>query len=640
MQMKLRGLILIFLFLIFGTNLLCQNTTEFREKITGAEQQKDTLALARGWYSLAKFYDGKGKIQKSNGALIKALFYARSIKNEKAISAITNYLASNYSYVGEADSAIRYYTIALNAGFANGDSTRIPTILINIGNEYSNIGKFVKAANYSISAIRIKELLKDSTDLAYYYQKVGEVYKTADENKKWEEYVQKAYRLIDNEKYASLNAVAAIYNDLGGIAEAHNNFEQALLYYDTLITIGTENNYNRAIGVALSNRATVLKNMGQIDEALESALKGREYRHGVGYQNIYDNNLLAELYWAKKNTDEAEKYAAKAVHHKLIENYPDEKMRAFRNLYQIKKSSGNYRDALYWNEKFKSLSDSIRNKEIRTQIIDLEIGYQTEKKEQQIELLTTENQLKTNRIRAAIVIVAILVLLIIMIVYILQIRKKQAALKQNILQQQVLRSQMNPHFIFNILGSIQNFMMQNDTQKASAFLSKFATLTRATLNNSAAETITLANEISMLENYIELEKMRSNNGFNFRIDYNDDLEVDLIQIPPMLIQPFVENSIKHGFVNLDRSGLLKIDIIDKIDWIEFIIEDNGNGITEKDKKETGHKSMAMEIFEKRRKLIQQKYKKDFKFELVNLKDINLAQSGVRVVINIPIIDND
>ena len=355
--------------------MLCQDAIGFRAKIADAEQQKDTLALARNWYKLAKFYDGEGELQKSNSALITALFYARGVKNDKAISAITNYLASNYSYAGKSDSAIYYYTIALNAGFANGDSTRLPTILINIGNEYSNIGKFVKAANYSISAIRIKELLKDSVDLAYYYQKVGEVYKTAGENKRWEEYVQKAYRLIDNEKYAPLNAVAAIYNDLGGTAETHDNYTQALLYYDTLISIGTENNYDRAIGVALSNRATVLKNLGRTDEALESALEGRKYRQGVGYQNIYDNNLLAELYLAKNKPDEAQKYATKALNSKLIGNYPDEKMRTFQNLYRINKSSGNYRDALYWNERYKSLSDSIRDKEIRTQIVDLEIGY-------------------------------------------------------------------------------------------------------------------------------------------------------------------------------------------------------------------------------------------------------------------------
>jgi LytS/YehU family sensor histidine kinase len=199
---------------------------------------------------------------------------------------------------------------------------------------------------------------------------------------------------------------------------------------------------------------------------------------------------------------------------------------------------------------------------------------------------------------------------------------------------------MNPHFIFNVLGSIQNFMLKNDNKKASNFLTQFASLTRATLNNSAAETVSLANEIDMLKNYIELERMRSNNKFDFQINFDDDLEIDFIQIPPMIIQPFVENSIKHGFKELDRTGLLKLYITDKPDWIEFVVEDNGCGIQKNKTKQTAHRSMAMIIFEKRRKLIQQKFNKDFKFELLNLKDINSKLSGVRITLGIPVINND
>jgi sensor histidine kinase YesM len=197
---------------------------------------------------------------------------------------------------------------------------------------------------------------------------------------------------------------------------------------------------------------------------------------------------------------------------------------------------------------------------------------------------------------------------------------------------------MNPHFIFNVLGSIQNFMMQNDTRKASDFLSQFASLTRATLNNSAAETISLADEISMLKNYIELEKMRKGDKFDYQIQYDEEMEIDFIQIPPMLIQPFIENAIKHGLKKMESGGFLRIKITDKTDWIEFEIEDNGEGIQESSAKQKDHKSMAMEIFEKRRKLIQQKHKKDFGFELQNLRDVNPDLSGVRIRIDVPIIE--
>ncbi len=638
--MKLSSLFTILIFSFLTSNLFCQNISEFQENINEAEQAKDTLAIARAWYKLGKYYEIDEQLTNSNTAFKTALFFAESINSTKAISSIANYLASNFSTMGQSDSAIYFYTIALNAGISNGDSLRLPPILINLGNEYANSGNYIDAANYSISAIQIKEQLNDSADIAYYYQKVGEVFKTAGENDKWEKYTLKAYQLINNEKYANVNAVAAIYNDLGGIAEYHGKYKQALLYYDTLISLGENNNFQNAIGVALSNRATVYKRLGDIEKALNSALKAREYKRDKGYQNIYDNNLLSELYLEKQNSNEALKYARLAVNHKTIDNYPDEKMRAFKNLYKIEKNRGNFKDALIWNEKFKWLSDSIRDKDIRTQIHDLEIGYQTEKKEQQIELLTTENQLKNQRMRTGFVLITVLLIVIFLILYILNIRKRQAKLRENDLQLQVLRSQMNPHFIFNVLGSIQNFMLKNDNKKASNFLTQFASLTRATLNNSAAETVSLANEIDMLKNYIELERMRSRNKFDFQINFDDDLEVDFIQIPPMIIQPFVENSIKHGFSNLNRTGLLKLNIADKTDWIEFVIEDNGSGIQKNLTKPKAHRSMAMIIFEKRRKLIQQKFNKDFKFELLNLKDKNSKISGVKITIEIPVIDND
>jgi len=203
----------------------------------------------------------------------------------------------------------------------------------------------------------------------------------------------------------------------------------------------------------------------------------------------------------------------------------------------------------------------------------------------------------------------------------------------------VLRSQMNPHFIFNVLGSIQNFMLGNDSKKAAGYLSKFASLTRATLEYSSEDSIALSDEIAMLRNYMELEQMRKPGIFEFEIEYDEGLELDFIQIPPMLIQPFIENAIKHGFKNINKNGILTLTISDKKDWIEFIIEDNGEGIQGKDNIAKKHHSMAMIIFEKRRKLIQQKYHKDFGFELQNIRDVYPDKSGVRIRIDLPVIED-
>jgi LytS/YehU family sensor histidine kinase len=197
---------------------------------------------------------------------------------------------------------------------------------------------------------------------------------------------------------------------------------------------------------------------------------------------------------------------------------------------------------------------------------------------------------------------------------------------------------MNPHFIFNVLGSIQNFMLNNDTKKAAGYLANFASLTRSTLEYSAIETISLSNEVKMLRNYMELEKMRMPDKFNFTIEMNEDIEDNLIMIPPMLIQPFIENAIKHGFSNLERTGQLNLYISDEGDAVQFIIEDDGKGFQQQKQVDDNHQSMAMNIFSERRKLISQRHKKEFMFEIIDRQEVNPSLSGVRIKVRIPILE--
>jgi tetratricopeptide (TPR) repeat protein len=630
-----------FLFFIFWPlKFFSQEIEELKQDLNIAVLEKDTLGMSRIWYRIGRHYDHQNQSVNSNNAFRQALSLAKNIHNENAISTISNYLASNYSISGEKDSAFLYYNIALEACVKTGDSLKLATVLSNMGDEYSAGGNYTEAIKHSLRAIRLKETQKDSASLAYFYQKAGEIYKSAGENQKWMEYIRKAYGLIHNPEYAPPKAVAAIYNDLGGIAEQQGDYNQALLYYDTLAAHGKKHDYPHAIGIALTNRATIYKLQGETGKALLAADEALNHLAPSPYQEIYHHNLLAELNFETGNLSEAIEYCNRVIQNSNSKNFPEEKMRAYKNLHLIEETNQNYERALLWHKKFKQISDSIRDKEVRTHIVELEMAYETDKKEQQIELLSAENHIKNQRLRVGVFLLTALSVVILLILYILQMRRKQAALVQNDLQQQLLRSQMNPHFIFNVLGSIQNFMMQNDTRKASNYLSQFASLTRATLNNSVAETISLTDEINMLRNYIELEKMRKADNFNFEIIYDENIETDFIQIPPMLIQPFIENAIKHGFRDIEHNGFLRLQITDKTNWVEFIIEDNGIGISKMEKGKNGHKSMAMNIFEKRRKLIQQKYKKDFKFDIRNLNETNTKLSGVKITIGIPILNND
>ena len=605
-----------------------------------SEAEGDSLGLIEAHDAYGGYLVDEGDIESSIEQFEIALRIARNIGNNSKVASVGNYLANMYAALGDFNASNKAYKIALEGAEKEGDSGEIAKISMNLASNYNYKGAYDEAIKYGLYALKIKESTQNLERICYHYIAMGNIFRENSNIPKWEEYVQKAYRMKNVEGCASVIDITKIYNSLGGIEVQKEDYEKALLFYDTLMIISKEAEYDQGICTALTNSAGVYRELGDAPKALELAKEAEQYFGENPYDIIFSNNFKAELYQELGQHEKALALAEQNIEIEEIDYYSSEKLKCLLLLYEENFILSEYDKAWFWNDSLRSAEKILRDEDIRQSIEELETKYETEKKEQQIELLTAENRLKNQRINAGMGIVGILLVVIFLITYILNIRKKQAALVQNDLQQQVLRSQMNPHFIFNVLGSIQNFMLQNDNREASRFLSQFASLTRATLKNSAVESISLADEINMLRDYIELERMRSKGKFDYIIDFDEDLEVDFIQIPPMLLQPFVENSIKHGFNKLNRKGLLKLAVTDKGNWIEFIIEDNGVGIQKDEMELQEHQSMALQIFEKRRKLIQHKYKKEFSFELLNLKDVNSEDSGVRVSINIPILNND
>jgi LytS/YehU family sensor histidine kinase len=598
----------------------------------------DSLKIALAYYNYGQYLDVNGEKDASIKNLKIALQITKQLKNDEKIAAIGNYLASTYWEVGIYQPSIEVYKIAYESAVRTKDSSQIAKISMNLASNYNYLGEYDLAIKYALNALKIKEKAKDWERICYHYVSMATIFKETNNTEKWEFYINKAYKLKDKENCASLGDIAKIYNNLGSISESKGQHKKALAYFDSLMVLSKEVGFNKGISAALSNSSNIYKKINQTEKALQLLQESEKY-FSEPYEIISNNNSKAELYCILGQDNEALSLVLKNTTLKDLYFYSMEHQKTLQLLSEINANLLNYKEALRWNDSLRSLENKLHDSKVQKGIEELETKYETEKKEQQIELLTTENELKNQRINAGIVILSFLIILILLILYILNIKNKQAELKQNNLRLQVLRTQMNPHFVFNALGSIQNFMMKNDARKASQYLSQFAALTRATLNNSTAASITLADEINMIENYMALEQMRKQNKFDYSINYDQDLDLDFIRIPPMLNQPFIENAIKHGFKNIDKGGILTITITDKKDWIEFIIEDNGEGFLEGFTKKD-HKSMAMSIFENRRKLIRQKYKKDFKFEIVNLRDKHPNKTGVRITINIPILNND
>lgn len=202
----------------------------------------------------------------------------------------------------------------------------------------------------------------------------------------------------------------------------------------------------------------------------------------------------------------------------------------------------------------------------------------------------------------------------------------------------LLRTQLNPHFLFNALSSIQLFLInQGQGFLALEYLSKFAKLMRRILENSRKDFVSLEDEISTLRHYLDLQKMRFDNGFEYKIDVQVDGDLSEIKIPPMFAQPFIENSLEHGISSL-KDGRILISFEQHKDLMRFRVEDNGIGISRAAamKQNDGHVSMATKITKDRIELLRQQLKKNISFIIKDrLNDTNEV-IGTEVIFEIPI----
>lgn len=204
---------------------------------------------------------------------------------------------------------------------------------------------------------------------------------------------------------------------------------------------------------------------------------------------------------------------------------------------------------------------------------------------------------------------------------------------------EALRAQMNPHFIFNSLNSINRYIIKNDPKTSSLYLTRFARLMRLVLDNSRYKTIPLSTELEALKLYIELEAFRFEKKFEFEINVHPDVDVDALQIPPLIVQPYVENAIWHGLLHRELPGKLLVDIHRTEDLLCIEITDNGVGRAKaaelEEKKHSTRKSLGMKLTEERLDFQnEQVYVSNV--EIVDLSDQNGAAAGTRVIVKIHI----
>jgi tetratricopeptide (TPR) repeat protein len=609
----------------------------FQKVIKLFPKADDSLNLTRLYYRFGQFLSRKGRQKQGVVYFREALRLAKSMHYDKAIATISNELAGEYWDLGEKRLSTLYYKVSLAAAKRLNDSNRIAGVYLNLGDNYRDQGELEAGMNELLKALKIKEVIADSSHLSFYYIKAAEIAKDALNWKKWEWYIRKAYAVKDLDHCATPIEKAIIYENLGGIAAHNQQVKLAFRYYDTLMDISRRINYINGIKVALNRRAALYKRMGEPQKALELLQAADKYLTENPYYRLSGNNSKAELYMETGNDLRALKLLEENIRSPYFKNYALQKLQTLQLLYRVNAKLKRYKTALLWNDSLRIFEKHLRDQDVRKKIAELETKYESEKNRRLIGMLKAKNEIYDQQIRFGILLIFGLVLVIAFVVILARTAKLKAEFRENMLRQQLLRSQMNPHFIFNALASIQELIRQKKTREASFYLSKFASIARLVLEYSREESIPLDRELDVLQSYIELEKLRSGNRFDYQIHLSEDLETEFIRIPPMAIQPFVENAIKHGLREKEGKGLLQLTFEDLGDQLKVVIEDDGIGLNQSRKQaRRHHRSMAMEIFEKRRALMQKRYKKKLIIRFEDLKEKE-GKPGTRVIIHLPVI---
>ena len=563
----------------------------------------DTARIVESYKYLGDYLSETGDFEKSELYLTKGLQIAYKAKLTRETGIIHNLLASNASYNGNRPMAISHYHKALKAFADIKDLDKVAMVMMNMGSEYEFSGDMQKAIAYELKALKNKEASGVRKNLDYYYQNIGQLFKETN-TEKWKYYVEKAYEVSKTLPESRIQTKAAIFNDLGGIARQENNIKAAFAWYDSMLIISQEAEYLNGMGTAYSNRSLLYLAEKQYDKALRDILEAIKIsdKTGRNYSKIVDKIHAANILVEMNRTDEAKLQASEALQlTQTLKYYPEEEAAAHLALARIGEKTKDWRLAYENYSAYKEGTDSLRNADVQKNMHKLETKYQTAEKEKQIAHLADLNKLnkvKLDRQNILIVTLIIIMLLTVGVIVLLNTRRQLRNQKlQAELKQKLLRSQMNPHFIFNTLNAINQYIQTNKSHEASDYLAQYSKLMRQILENSAVELISLDAEIAFLHNYMAMQQLRFNNSFAYSIETSELIQAEDFEIPPMIAQPFIENAIEHGVRGVANAEI-KIKFTYNEKKLNLTVADNGKGF-KATSANLNHKSFALDITRER-----------------------------------------
>lgn len=515
-------------------------------------------------------------------------------------------------------------------------------------------GLYNQALKCFFYSLKIREEIKDSMGMAGSLTNIGSVY---DEQHNFDKAIEKHYQAIAIRKaIRDEEGLAPCYGNLAGVYLEQSNYKEALKFQLMALDIEKKFQVKQDIASSISNIGLIYSSQSDFDNALKYQLEALKLKREMGNKSSIVASLIniGQTYLSTNKLKPSEYHLFEAYNLATQINDLDGKKEAAKYLSELYKKENIPSKELYYFKEYISVRDSLMNVENIKETERIALNYEFDKKELAQRVLSEKKEaialekLRNKELevsRSKIIVFSLIVLIVVIAIILLLLIKqnKYKALQNSMqLEQQLLRSQMNPHFIFNSINSIQRYILQNDQQEAYDYLAKFSKLIRLVLNISQEKTLSLKQELDMIKLYVELEQLRFDSKFEFKTTKTDNINEDDLNVPCLLIQPYVENAIWHGLMNLDKNkkGKLSIDLVLQGELLKITIEDNGVGreLAKSYKAENGEKSMGMKLTEQRLQMINklQDYE-NAKVLISDLHDEAGEANGTRVEILLPVI---
>jgi len=611
----------------------------------------------------------------------EALTLAEQYHLQKMVTSSLIQLGITHMYMGGYEQAFRHFEKADSIWKASAMETDRQTSLNNLAGLYMLNGDLKKARalfNESMT-IAMKQKKKNWEAIADLYSNIAMLKIDQNEYDSSLFFFMRALAIADTLHYPSLQVRTV--GEIGGIYSRLNEYQKAKEYYNRFLTLAqqqknryyectaynhlgsleqdvnkeqTKRNYLKAFAIAsdLKNGdllATCYGNLAHVEEANDNFIAALKYRRKsitLGRNFSSPPNLAGNLCRLANNyvlvgkpdsalhvLDEARRYVRKVGHAEIRLAYLETKMEAFSKL-------GRYDSTQYYFDQFKASMDTLQQKERRDQVSNWQVKYETERKEKEIAILTQQATAQQMRLSKQNTMTYSALALVIVIaafsyLYVRQVRLRTVQ-KEVAVEQKMLRTQMNPHFIFNALISIESFLYENEPREAGKYLSRFAKLMRLSLENSRREYISLQQEINTLEHYFALQKLRLGDKVDYEISVAEDIDIENTLIPPMFAQPLIENSLEHGIINKKGKGIIRVSFSLEADVLLLVVEDNGIGRSRAlELEEREHTSLASTITRERIDVMNRRKKGKVSLRLMDLVDADNNVLGTKAFFYFP-----